>query len=213
MSFFEPPPPPPEPPEWHRQPGWLNPPENVIGVPLPWRIVLARTDRVAVVVNGATAYPQGISLRLEVIRRTGFEFDPFEWPFGHPGMRHRGYGGGELPPELLRVGVELADGRKATTLDPHPFGLDDDSDPEGPLLTQGGGGGGGSSWRFDYWLWPLPPPGPLTFVCEWPGEGIELTRAEVDASAAIEAASRAEELWPEQGGGSGGWTSQRGTSG
>ena len=52
MSFFEPPPPPPQPPEQRRRPEWLGPPDNILGVALPWRIVLARTDNVAVVVEG-----------------------------------------------------------------------------------------------------------------------------------------------------------------
>jgi hypothetical protein len=215
MSFFEPPPPPPEPPEPARQPEWLNPPTNVLGVALPWRLILARSESVAVLVDGATAYPTGIALRVAALSRPtdSLHDDPFDFPFGHPATRYRGHGTGELPPELLRIGVELADGRKATTLDPHPFGLGEDADPEGPLLTQGGGGGGGGSWRFDFWLWPLPPPGPLTFACEWPAKGIELTRVEVDASAAIEAAARAEVLWPEEGDGPGGWTTSQFSSG
>ena len=128
--------------------------------------------------------------------------EPF-FPLGHPGSRQRGHTG-ELPPELLRVGIELADGPKATTLDPHPFMLGPDATPEDPLLTQNGGHGGGSVWRLEFWLRLQPPPGPLVFACEWPSEGVELTRIKVDASAAIEAASRAEVLWPEEGGGPGG---------
>ena len=203
MSFFEPSPPPPRLPEQERRrPEWLGPPDNVLGVPLPWRLVLARTDRVAVTVEGATAYPNGIQLRIDVRRRRapGDEEDEPFFPLGHPGSRHRGHTG-ELPPELLRVGVELADGRKATTLDPHPFMLRPDAAPEGPLLTQNGGHGGGTVWRLEFWLWPQPPPGPLAFVCEWPAEGVELTRIEVAAADAIEAASRAEVLWPDGGGG------------
>ena len=205
MSFFEPPPPPPQPPEQRRRPEWLGPPDNILGVALPWRIVLARTDNVAVVVEGATAYPNGIQLRIDVRRRPtpgDEDGEPF-FPLGHPGSRQRGHTG-ELPPELLRVGIELADGPKATTLDPHPFMLGPDATPEGPLLTQNGGHGGGSVWRLEFWLRLQPPPGPLVFACEWPSEGVELTRIKVDASAAIEAASRAEGLWPEEGGGPGG---------
>jgi hypothetical protein len=211
VSFFEPPPPPPPPPERHRQPAWLNPPDNVLGVALPWRIALARTERVAVLLNSATAYPNGIALQIDVRRRpdTLDEDDPF-FPLGHPATRYRGRSG-ELPDELLRLGVELADGTKATTLQPHPFHLEPDAEPEGPLLTPGGGGGGGGTWRFDFWLWPLPPSGPLTFVCEWPSEAVELTRVEVDGATAVEAASRSELLWPEEGDGPGGWIAQHTT--
>ena len=48
------------------------------------------------------------------------------------------------------------------------------------------------------WLWPLPPAGPLTFVCAWPAEGIEEISAQIDAAPILEAASRAIELWPDE---------------
>jgi hypothetical protein len=41
-------------------------------------------------------------------------------------------------------------------------------------------------------MWPLPPDGPLSFVCEWPVAGVELTRTEIDAALIIAAASRAQ---------------------
>jgi hypothetical protein len=47
-----------------------------------------------------------------------------------------------------------------------------------------------------YWLWPLPPPGPLRISCEWPVADIELTSAELDASAIVAAAERSTPLWP-----------------
>ena len=62
-----------------------------------------------------------------------------------------------------------------------------EGDPPGPLLWPGGGGGGGDRWDQSYWLWPLPPPGPVAFVVEWPSEGIELTRHELDAAPILEA--------------------------
>jgi hypothetical protein len=85
---------------------------------------------------------------------------------------------------------------------------------EGPVLIQHGGGGGDGRWDQDVWVWPLPPPGPLAFVCEWPAEGVQLTRVEVDAGLVLEAAEQAEPLWEEQeqpslGLGRGGWTTTR----
>jgi len=47
-----------------------------------------------------------------------------------------------------------------------------------------------------FWLWPLPPPGPLAFVCEWPKKGIGERRVDIDASVVLDAAARAEPLWP-----------------
>src|SRR5256885_6760927 len=50
-----------------------------------------------------------------------------------------------------------------------------------------------------YWVWPLPPPGPVAFVCEWPAFGIPESRAELHARLILDAAARAVELWPEDG--------------
>jgi hypothetical protein len=45
------------------------------------------------------------------------------------------------------------------------------------------------------WVWPLPPAGPLTFVCEWPAAGIEFTRTEVDAQPLLDAATQAQQIF------------------
>jgi hypothetical protein len=98
-------------------------------------------------------------------------------------LHHPGPGG-------LRFGVELADGSRA---------IADRGPPEaggGPTLTPRGGGGGGLSYDLGFWLWPLPPAGPLRFACAWPDEGIEETTAELDAPIR-ELAARAVELWPD----------------
>jgi hypothetical protein len=54
------------------------------------------------------------------------------------------------------------------------------------------------AWEVDVWVWGLPPPGPLAFVCEWPARGIPETRVEIDAGLVLEAAARAVAIWPEQ---------------
>lgn len=63
---------------------------------------------------------------------------------------------------------------------------------------QGGASWGGEDlgWQGDFWLWPLPPPGPLAFVVEWPSENIELTRHKVDVALLLDAAAQSEVLWP-----------------
>ena len=43
---------------------------------------------------------------------------------------------------------------------------------------------------------PLPPRGPLAFVCAWPGRRIKAKR-EVDAEAILEAANAAVTFWPD----------------
>jgi hypothetical protein len=67
------------------------------------------------------------------------------------------------------------------------------------LVRPGGRGGGGGYWRQTHWVWPLPPAGPLVFVCEWPATGIPLTRNELDAQAILDAAARAEVIFSDEG--------------
>jgi hypothetical protein len=57
-----------------------------------------------------------------------------------------------------------------------------------------------------FWLWPLPPAGPVAFVVEWPSEGIAETRVEIDATLLREAAARSEVLWEDHGPAPGGFT-------
>jgi hypothetical protein len=59
--------------------------------------------------------------------------------------------------------------------------------------------GSGSSldswgWDMDYRIRPLPPPGPLAFVCVWPERGIPPSRVEVDGAAVLGAAEAAVRL-------------------
>ena len=81
--------------------------------------------------------------------------------------------------ERLRLGLEYADGRTATNVNPMPLPADpragDLADDE-VVLAQSGGGGGGRTFEQGYWVTPLPPPGPLAFVCAWPALGITETR-------------------------------------
>jgi hypothetical protein len=203
VSFFELPPPPPAPPEEHVQPVWIGPPDNVLGSPFRLSLVLARNDSVALQVHTGLAYPSGIEFSLHLLQR---ERTRDRLGGGPIHAWHMSRHDRELGPDVLRFGVELADGRKATVFDPHPYGTDDV--PAGPVLMQRGGGGGDRRFDMRFWLWPLPPPGPLAFVVEWPAEAIELTRHEIDTTDLLEAAARAEELWPGGSPSSGGGWSQ-----
>jgi hypothetical protein len=106
-----------------------------------------------------------------------------------------------LPDELFRFGLEFANGSRATTLDAHRALMSAD-EGNGPVLAPRGGGGSLERWQGSYWVWPLPPDGPLAFVCEWPVAAIPVTRYELDAARIRDAAARAQVLW-EGGAGSG----------
>ena len=183
MSFFEPPPRPRE-PRWVEEPRrpWLQKPDNVVPGVVPLQLLLARSDEGAVLVTRLAAYADGVEVDVRAVwRRRGDVTVPFS-----PGFR-----GGD---EALRFGVAFADGRRATNLDRRPV----DREPTGAVLVQGGGGGSDLQYTSSHWLWPLPPPGLLAFVCEWPAREIPETRVEIDAALVLDAAARAQTLWPER---------------
>ena len=161
----------------------------------PIEVVLARNDRAVVAVTKFGAYPEGFEFELIVlVGDREEELDPMVMGY----MRHGRRGDRE---EMLRFGMQFADGSKVTNQPgsrPFPPG-GGDGPPSGPVLQQRGGGGGDGEWRQDYWVWPLPPPGPLTLACEWPGAGIPLRVVEVDAQPLIEAAGRAQQIFPATG--------------
>jgi hypothetical protein len=93
-------------------------------------------------------------------------------------------------PDLLRFGVEFADGRRATSLGRRPG-----PDSAAPEMTMTQIGGGGRGFEFRYWVFPPPLPGMLILAIEWPARGVELTKKEIDAGPILEAAARSERLW------------------
>jgi hypothetical protein len=194
MSFFSAPQPPrEEPPRMPEHKAWHGPPLRTLPGRLSETLVLAHTDRVAVAVTALAAYPTGFTFDLETVPR---RYDPREWAgLDHFGFHHGIGTHGEIPPELLRFGVEFADGGRATSLDAPTRGHQPETAPTPPVLSARGGGGGGGRSRHDTWVWPLPPPGPLAFVCEWPALDIALTRIEIDAEALHRAATRSRLLW------------------
>jgi hypothetical protein len=148
-------------------------------------LVIARSASAAVYVGRCLAYPTGFELEVRVeLAADAADLDPsLNGPHHRPGSRS-----GSSWDEMLKFGVEFSDGRKATNVSLRRPGSEA---PEEPVLWGMGGGGGGGRWRQDFWVWPLPPPGPVTLVCEWPVAGIALSRAEIDAQVLLVAAGRA----------------------
>jgi hypothetical protein len=98
-----------------------------------------------------------------------------------------------LPPQLLRIGVQFADGRAATSI------LGHDRPVSGPIMDplRGGGHGGRGESRFHqgYWISPLPPPGLVSLVCEWPALQIAVVCQQIDARVILDAADRARAMF------------------
>lgn len=187
----------------HVPPPWMEPPRDVVAALVPDRRVLARSDAVAVVLSHIDVYPTGCQFRVRgvAVRPAGMAeedwWDLHDLMFDHR-RRHRPRAAGGLPDEVLRFGVQFADGTKATTTAgwahrPH------EGEPDGPVLVgHGGGGGGGDRYvamNHPLWLWPLPPAEPFDLVLEWPALGISLTRIEIDGAALNDAVGRVESLF------------------
>lgn len=192
VSFFEVPEPDPEPEEHeHVPPVWAEPPHGVLPSVSTQRAVLANTEDVLVAADRFLVYPNGVVFTLTMMRREEPDERDHHPPWEMFGRRRSK----ELPDEMIRLGILFSDGSKWTNVtDRHPFG---EEDVEGPVVMGRGGGGGGRVWEMGYWVWPLPPPGPLTFVVSWPAEGVAEHRVQVDADEFIELAPGAERVWPE----------------
>lgn len=190
MSFFDYQQPPPETTWPQQERHWLQPPVEWVGGWVPWHFVLSRGPTHHVTLTEVSAYPQGVELRL--ILRAKPVADEVA-----PG----GKAGRDDPMRALmsslqsRFGIGFPDGRRAL---PQQFlSQANIINPEGhPVLSAGSGGGGHhgvTSQR--WWLWPLPPSGPLAFVFAWPDQGAGETSVVVDGTELVDAAQRAEKLW------------------
>ncbi len=173
---------------------------------VPVREVVARADDAVVVLVAAHAYPQGCVLDVAAACRAGAHRGG-QW-LGHPSkidvVMFSQHAEEALPDEVLRMGVQFADGRKATTLEQHRLRWHTErvSPRHGPVLVSLSGPSGVA--RDDLveihqrlWLWPQPPPEPFDFVVEWPAAGIALTRHRLDGTSIASAARTTSPYWPE----------------
>jgi hypothetical protein len=200
-GFFQPPPNPwPEQAPASNSPPWTGRPQGQQLNQAVSDLVLGRSQSATVSIAYIDAYPDGFELEISArttvpyhdLRREGDAHGPdvfgSRWPMA--GERRD-----ELPPQLLRVGVEFSDGRTAMNIAGH------DRPVNGPVIWHLSGGGGGnrreSRFHQGYWISPLPPLGVLTVACEWPALGIPLLRNELDAQLILSAADRARALFPE----------------
>ncbi|GAA2069268.1 hypothetical protein GCM10009801_18650 [Streptomyces albiaxialis] len=160
---------------------------------LPQRAVVGSGPHVRVVLTGWSVWPDGATLHLSVHRKVRRQ--------KIPSGRQSG----------LRVGLELSDGRRVTSLDAprqrHLEWTSRDGETVSAVTRQAVGlipldGSRSSSSRsvfavpVDLYLAELPPPGGTGLVVEWPDEDVPETRTPVDASALRAASAGAVEIWP-----------------
>ena len=165
----------------HRSPQ-SGPPGDEIGMLAVSSFLLARTAEVVVAVRGITAYSDGLHLAVVVIFAD------------HARSEDLAYSLQEFSrsPGRFRVGVAFSDGRTATS------GQRDAPDIETAgraQLKMLGSGQHELMWNGEYWLWPLPPPGPLVVGCRWPDRGIPETLVQIDPEPLLAAAARSRSVW------------------
>jgi len=116
----------------YRTPPWLAPPRGTLPGVVALERVLARTELAAVCVTRLGAYPTGFEMELVTLSSSmADDLDPLL--FGPPRRRHGSEAEG-LPDEMLRFGVQFADGSKATNVGgDRPY--DPAVAPAGPVIV------------------------------------------------------------------------------
>lgn len=191
MSFFDdipapaPPPPHPEP-----NLGWVRAPSDELPAVLPLGRFLWRSNDAAVGVSHLEAYSSGCSIRVRWMLRQGSRTGD-EWNALLDRWMSQDRRGGEI----LRFGVGLADGQKASTEKVPWAGLEP---VEGPVLMRQAESGVSAdtiSGSVELWLYPLPVPGDLLLAVEGALLGIPESTLVLDAQDVLEAAQHSQGFW------------------
>ena len=102
--------------------------------------------------------------------------------------------GRRLEDDGLKMTVEFPDG-SSVVASPAPAWLES-APPGESFLARSGGRADPWSLTIRYWMWPLPPSGPITVHCEWDRAGILPSSGTIEGEAIRLAAERAITLWP-----------------
>jgi hypothetical protein len=184
---------PQRPPLQRRVPRAWDRPEELPGIVPIDTLHLGRSERAAIAITGMWAYTNGFEILVTaLIHPDGPGFDA-ETP-NDPTLIIRPY----------RISVQLSDGRTITGERPRgdsgPTGPTGQDGPAGPIMRPRGGGGTSHYQHSRWWVWPLPPSGPLKFICEWPSLLTGETSATIDARLILDAARHSVRPWPQESG-------------
>jgi len=165
----------------HRHPQ-SGPPGDEVGLLALSSFMLARTSEVVVAVRGITAYSDGLHIAVVVIFADHARSEDLAYSLQEYSRS----------PGRFRVGLSFSDGRTATS------GQRDAPDVEqagAAQLKLLGSAQQGLMWNGEYWLWPLPSPGPLLVGCRWPDRGIAETLVQIDPTPLLTAAAQSRSVW------------------
>jgi hypothetical protein len=183
-----------------RLPAWAGPPDNVMPGAVPYEAVLAASSDAVIWISVLWAFPVGFQFTLsistrEARARRNYVSGPFFLPERDAETGKPDWG----PGEQFHFAVHFPDGRVADNrprIQNAPPAPRDPPPEVGIALRSGRMGLSPQLSEATYWVWPLPPPGPIGFVCEWPAMGIGATQVALDAGPIRDAATRSVDLWP-----------------
>lgn len=174
-------------PEPARRP-WKGDTDDTLGAPVPFAGFLVRNDALAVLLAGLVAFPAGFTVTVVAVSR----LSPPKVPINILGRG--GPVGRDPAEERFRFGIGFSDGSKVSD---RWHRRPPDGDPGQRVLQHRSGEGGDRRFSQAFWCAPLPPAGPMRFVCQWPAHGIEESSLEIDAQLVLDAAAAAVAIWPE----------------
>lgn len=150
-------------------------------------LMFGQSGQAAIAITGMSAYSNGFEIFVTRLIRPsvlGFDEDPV------PGLPRDTL----TEPLSFQLKLQLSDGRTVIS------GTASGAEPAGPILQPRGGGGTSHYSLRRWWAWPLPPAGPLEFICQL---GTGEARVRIDAQLILDAAQRSIRVWPEDTGGDG----------
>jgi hypothetical protein len=167
---------------------WLRP-DGQVPTPVAVRLMLARSQQAAIAIIGLWSFTEGFEFLVNVqLREAIGGTSPVSYLSAvdddEPGDEAR-------DDEFLRLGIQFSTGEKTANTQPRTR----ISESAGPIMRTRIAGGSALTRDRKYWVSPLPPAGPLAFVCEWPVLDIPESRTEIDARLLLDAASESIHLW------------------
>ena len=155
-----------------------TPPANELGTAVPMRLVLSDAGNCAITVHSVIAFSCGFEFVLSAECQSG-KRKPLPSLAAAKGENR------------FTLALHLADGRVVGERV-----WQTGAGESRPVMV--GQGGVYTKHGFDLpkWLWPLPPPGPLTLVFAWPGIVAD-ARGTTDVAPILAAAAECRALWPD----------------